>query len=163
VAALVQSLPTEDAEPTPAPRAARPAATPPARTGGGAAPRGATAPAAGTRTAAAPAARAAAAPPARARTPAPPAHPSRHWVQIAGGARAALGYELSRIRRAAPELMQGRVAHVAANGASSRLLIGPFASSAEARAFVNQLARKDVPSFTWTSPAGEEVARLPAR
>jgi hypothetical protein len=48
-------------------------------------------------------------------------------------------------------------------GASNRLLIGPFASSAEARAFVNQLSRQRINAFAWSSEAGEEVERLPAR
>ena len=113
---------------------------------------------------------AAASPPARtaARTtatvrPAPPPHPSRHWVQLAGGDRAAFAYQLARIRQGAPELLQGRPAWWAENGSSNRLLVGPFATSAEAHAFVNQLARRQVDSFTWTSRAGEEVERLPAR
>jgi hypothetical protein len=84
-------------------------------------------------------------------------------VQIANGAPGALAFELNRIRRAAPELMQGRTAWSAANGPSGRLLVGPFASSAEAQEFVNQLARKQVSSFAWHSDAGEEVGRLPAR
>jgi hypothetical protein len=84
-------------------------------------------------------------------------------VQIANGAPGALSFELNRIRRAAPELMQGKTAWSAANGASGRLLVGPFATPAEARAFINQLARKEVSAFPWSSRAGEEVARLPAR
>jgi hypothetical protein len=79
------------------------------------------------------------------------------------GARSAFGYELGRVRRAAPELMQGRTAWVAPIGSSSRLLVGPFSTSAEARAFASQLAREDVEALAWTSAAGEEVARLPAR
>ncbi|HZF95976.1 MAG TPA: SPOR domain-containing protein, partial [Allosphingosinicella sp.] len=116
-------------------------------------------PAAGSGTAARPAAAA----PTRTVTPAPPAHPARHWVQIANGAPGALSFELNRIRRAAPALMRDRTAWSAANGASGRLLVGPFATPAEARAFLNRLAAEDIAAFTWSSRAGEEVARLPAR
>jgi hypothetical protein len=84
-------------------------------------------------------------------------------VQIANGAPGALSFELNRIRRAAPALMQGRTAWSAANGASGRLLVGPFATAAEARTFINQLAREEISAFPWSSRAGEEVARLPAR
>lgn len=161
VAALIESLPVEAPEVIAARAAPAPARSVPAPAPAPASRNPATStrtPSAGTRTAGAgsPAA-------VRARTPAPPAHPARHWVQIANGAPGALAFELGRIRRAAPELMQGRTAWSAANGASGRLLVGPFGSSAEARDFVNQLARKQVSSFAWHSDAGEEVARLPAR
>ncbi|HEX8366831.1 MAG TPA: hypothetical protein VF603_16245 [Allosphingosinicella sp.] len=142
VAALVQSLPVEE-EPRPAasapPRVAtpRPAAATPART---------------TRTASRTPAR-----------PAPPPHPSRHWVQLANGDRSAFSFQLGRLRQSAPELLRARNAYWARNGGSARLLVGPFATAAAARAFVNQLAREDVSAFPWTSEAGEEVARLPAR
>jgi hypothetical protein len=150
VAALVQSLPTEE-EPRPAPARAtptRPAAAP-ART-------------APTRTAPARTApaRTVARTPAR---PAPPPHPSRHWVQVANGDRSAFAFQLGRLRQTAPDLLRTRTAYWARNGGSARLLVGPFDTAAEARAFVNQLSRQHISAFPWTSDAGEEVARLPAR
>ena len=161
IAALVQSLPAEEEARAAAARAAAPRVTPPARqtttpSRTTTAANRATAPAA-SRTGTAGSTRTAA------RTPAAPAHPARHWVQIANGAPGALAFELGRIRRAAPALMQGRTAWSAANGASGRLLVGPFETTAAARAFINQLARVDVAAFPWSSRAGEEVARLPAR
>jgi hypothetical protein len=150
VAALIQSLPVEEESRRSAPPraqavvpASRPAATPARST---AANRPAPAPA---RTAA--------------RAPAPPAHPSRHWVQLANGERSAFAYQLGRLRQAAPDLLRSRTAWWARNGSSERLLVGPFATAAEARAFVTQLSRQQVSAFPWTSEAGEEVARLPAR
>lgn len=108
-----------------------------------------------------PAPRTATPPPARPRT-AQPAHPSRHWVQIAGGANAAaLPAELARLRARAPELSR-RNAWVTPANATNRLLVGPFASPAEAQEFVNTLATREVPSFAWTSPAGQEISRLQA-
>jgi hypothetical protein len=180
IAELVQSLPTE--EPVAALRRAAPAATRPAaiaparttiRTPAPASAR-ATTPATGRTTAAAagrtgtPASgRAGASGTRTAATtraaPRPPAHPARHWVQLGTGQRAALGFTFNRIRTSAPELLRNRTAHWASMGASNRLLIGPFATSAEARAFVNQLARQRVNAFAWSSAAGEEVERLPAR
>jgi hypothetical protein len=156
VAALVQSLPTEEEPPRPqpartAPQASRPAATPartaPAQTRAGTP--GAERSSTPSRTAA--------------RTPAPPPHPSRHWVQIANGERSAFAFQLGRLRQAAPELLRTRQAWWARNGSSERLLVGPFATAAEAQAFVTQLSRKSVAAFPWTSDAGEEVERLPAR
>ncbi len=88
------------------------------------------------------------------------AHPARHWVQIAGGANvAALPQELGRLRQKAPELADRNAWVVPAN-ATNRLLVGPFASAAEAQAFVNVLARRDVSSFAWSSGAGQEISRL---
>ena len=93
--------------------------------------------------------------------PTQPAHPARHWVQIAGGAnRATLPRELARVREAAPEELRGRSAWVTATATSNRLLLGPFASSREAQEFVNRLARRNVPAFAWTSAAGQEIDRL---
>jgi Flp pilus assembly protein TadD len=165
IAELVESLPVE--EPV-RPAASAPRTTPattPARTAsrtttpagtGGRTPAPTTASRTGsasTRTAAT----------SRTAAPRPPAHPSRHWVQIGTGQRAALGFTFNRIRQNAPDLFRNRTAHSAAMGQSSRLLVGPFATAAEARTFMNQLARQDIDAFVWTSPAGEEVTRLPAR
>jgi tetratricopeptide (TPR) repeat protein len=147
VAALVQSLPTEE-EPRPA--APAPARTTPTRPA--AAPVRTATPTRTTRTAARTPAR-----------PTPPPHPSRHWVQVANGDRSAFAFQFGRLRQSAPALLRTRPAYWARNGGSARLLVGPFATATEARAFVNQLSRQDVSAFPWTSEAGEEVARLPAR
>jgi Flp pilus assembly protein TadD len=113
----------------------------------------------------APVAETARAPARPARAPrAQPAHPSRHWVQIAGGAnRAALPREFTRLREQAPDQLGRRVAYTATLRATNRLLVGPFDSAREAQEFVNQLARHNVSAFAWTSEAGEAVERLPAR
>ena len=90
-----------------------------------------------------------------------PANPSRVWVQL-GVAPSTTGfnYEIGRMRRAAPELLQSRTPYTAAIGGSRRLLVGPFASDAEARTFIGRLRQKNIPSLAWTSPAGTEVDRL---
>jgi Flp pilus assembly protein TadD len=138
----------------PTQRAERPATTPPARTERPAA--------AGTRE------RTAAATPApqrgTAQQPVREAHPSRHWVQVAGGAdRSALPQTFARLREQAPVLLRNRAAYATVLRATNRLLVGPFPSIEAAQDFVNQLARQNLTAFTWTSPAGQEVERLPAR
>ncbi len=96
-----------------------------------------------------------------ARRPAQPAHPSRHWVQVAGGAnRAALPATFARLRERAAALLASRTAYTTPLNATNRLLVGPFDSSRAAQAFVNQLAEKDISAFAWTSPAGQEIERL---
>jgi Flp pilus assembly protein TadD len=90
-----------------------------------------------------------------------PANPSRVWVQLGvAPSRAGFSYEIGRMRRAAPELLQDRTPYVAPIGVSSRLLVGPFATDAEARQFITRLRLKNIQSVAWTSPAGTEVERL---
>ncbi|MGZ8348094.1 MAG: SPOR domain-containing protein [Allosphingosinicella sp.] len=142
IAELVRSLPEEPATPPasrPTTPPAAPATTRPAR-------------AAETRTASARTTRA---------RPAAPANPSRHWVQVAGGAnRAALPREFERLKALAPDQLGRRTPYTAPLRATNRLLVGPFASTGEAQSFVNQLARHNITAFAWTSEAGQEIERL---
>lgn len=104
------------------------------------------------------------APKAKKPAPAPPKAASRHWVQIAGGAnKAALPKEYERLRAKAPKLLDGRDAWTSELRFTNRLLIGPFKSEKEAQAFVNQLAEADLPAFSWTSPEGQEIEKLPRK
>ena len=75
--------------------------------------------------------------------------------------RAGFNYEMTRMRRLAPELAR-QTAHTAPVGSSHRLLVGPFPTDAAARTFINTLRQKDIQSMAWTSSAGTEVERLPA-
>jgi Flp pilus assembly protein TadD len=104
-------------------------------------------------------------PPAQPRSsrtrPATPPNPSRHWVQIAGGAnRAGLPATFARLRGQAPALLGSRTPFTTPVNQTNRLLVGPFDSSNAAQAFVNQLSDKNVAAFAWTSPAGQEIERL---
>ena len=90
-----------------------------------------------------------------------PKNPSRHWVQVAGGANEkALPREWKRIAAKAPEQFKGKSPYTVAANATNRLLTGPFETAAEARKFVNALARAGVSAFAWTSAAGQEIAKL---
>ena len=106
----------------------------------------------------------------RAAAPAPkkakpaPAEPARIWVQVAGGAdKAALPREYARLKAKAPKLLGARSAWTTPLNATNRLLVGPFASSKEAQAFVNQLKTEQMSGFAWTSAAGQKVEKLPAK
>jgi hypothetical protein len=140
-----------DDPPAPAPaRASKPAPTPTRAAGRVAA----TPTTAGARAAAA----------AKKTPPPPPRETSRVWVQVAGGAnRSTLPREFARLKTKAPKLLGSRAAWTVPVNATNRLLVGPFASSREAQAFVNELAKSDVAGFAWTSAAGQKVERLPAR
>lgn len=107
--------------------------------------------------------RAAATAPAK-KPKAAPVEPSRVWVQVAGGAaKAALPREFARLKAKAPKVLGSRPAWTTPLNATNRLLVGPFASSKEAQAFVNQLKAQDLSGFAWTSAAGQKVEKLPGR
>jgi tetratricopeptide (TPR) repeat protein len=90
--------------------------------------------------------------------------PSRHWVQIAGGAnKAGLPREYEKLQEKAPKLLGGRAPWTTPLRFTNRLLVGPFKSEKEAQAFVNELNKLDFTAFTWTSPAGQEIEKLPLK
>lgn len=87
--------------------------------------------------------------------------PSRIWVQVAGGANeGTLGKEWARVREKAPVAFKGRSGWTTPLRATNRVLTGPFKTDAEARSFVNALAKEGISAFTFTSDAGQKVARL---
>jgi Flp pilus assembly protein TadD len=101
---------------------------------------------------------------APAKKEAAPREPSRHWVQIAGGANeAAMTTEFNRLKAKAPKLLGGRTAWTTPLRATNRLLVGPFKTPKEAQDFVNELAKLDLSAFSWTSPAGQEIVKLSAK
>jgi hypothetical protein len=55
-----------------------------------------------------------------------------------------------------------RAAYTTPLRATNRVLAGPFKTDAEARKFVNQLAKKGVSAFTFTSNKGQTVSKLSA-
>jgi Flp pilus assembly protein TadD len=89
-----------------------------------------------------------------------PKHPSRYWVQVAGGANiGALPREWASVSGKAPEL-KGKGPWTAKNRATNRLLAGPFKSAAEAQAAVSKLRKEGIGAFQWTSIEGEAVDKL---
>ncbi|MEI6642377.1 MAG: SPOR domain-containing protein [Novosphingobium sp.] len=86
-----------------------------------------------------------------------PAHASRIWVQVLTGSnREAMGKEWQNLVREAAAL-RGRRPYITPWRSNFRLLTGPFASDAEAQAFLGQLRKDGVSGFQWTSPAGQAV------
>jgi tetratricopeptide (TPR) repeat protein len=93
--------------------------------------------------------------------PAPPKHPKRYWVQVAGGAnRADLSKEWKRLTGEAPALFKGKQGWWTPLNATNRLLTGPFSGPNEAQSFVNTLAKNKLSGFSFTSPEGQEVTKL---
>jgi cell division septation protein DedD len=76
---------------------------------------------------------------------------------------AGLASEFRRIKAKAARLFADKVGWTADQGETNRLLVGPFKSDKEAQEFVNQLRKRDVDAFSWTSAAGQEIKKLPAK
>lgn len=92
------------------------------------------------------------------------ANPARIWVQVAGGAYAGdLPKAFAAVKAKAPAVFGSRGGWSTPLRATNRVLTGPFTSNAEARAFVNALAKEDVSAFTFTSDAGQAVTKLPGK
>lgn len=92
------------------------------------------------------------------------AHPTRIWVQVAGGAyEGDLPKAYAAVKAKAPAVFGNRSGWSTPLRATNRVLTGPFKTDAEARTFVNQLAKAGVSAFSFTSDAGQVVTRLPAK
>lgn len=88
------------------------------------------------------------------------ANPSRNWVQIGTGSdRGALAFTLKNLRRKYDDVAP-QDGWVASWGRTNRLLIGPFASFARAKAVESKLKTAGADAFAWQSDAGEVVERL---
>lgn len=97
--------------------------------------------------------------------PAPPAHPSRIWVQLGVGRdKDAIAFDWRRYGREAPALFKGRQAQISEMGRTNRILAGPFQTQKAANDFVAELKKAGIEgAFPWTSPAGQVVDTLPAK
>ncbi len=78
---------------------------------------------------------------------------------LTGSNRAAMSKEWQRLVGTAAAL-RGRKPSITPWRSNYRLLTGPFASDAEAQAFVEKLRGQGVSSYQWTSPAGQAVDSL---
>lgn len=87
-------------------------------------------------------------------------NPSRNWVQVGvGQSRSALGFTMKKLR-ARYSVLAPQDAWAASWGRTNRLLVGPFASFARAKAVEEELKAKGADVFAWQSKAGEEVGRI---
>ncbi len=91
-----------------------------------------------------------------------PATRPRIWVQLASGPNAdALPEQFRRMKSRNRELFNGISGYVAETAERARLLIGPFKNAADANIFVEDLESVRVNAFSWTSPPGQLVRKLP--
>ncbi|MBX3594300.1 SPOR domain-containing protein [Sphingomonas sp.] len=101
--------------------------------------------------------------PARAKPKPDPAKtdPARVWVQVAGGANvAALPREWKQLTGKAAAEFRGKQAWTTPLRFTNRLLTGPFKNEDEAQEFVNQIAKKGLSGFVWTSDPGQKIEKL---
>ncbi|KQN03494.1 tetratricopeptide repeat protein [Sphingomonas faeni] len=92
------------------------------------------------------------------------ANPARTWVQVSTGATEGdLPKAWKKAKTKAPTVFGSRGGWTAPWKATNRVLAGPFKTDAEARTFVNQLAKEGVPTFTFTSDPGEIITKLPSK
>lgn len=93
--------------------------------------------------------------------PPPPAHPARHWVQVATGKDlSALGFDWRRIARKADGALDGKGPFTTRWGEANRLLAGPYESRDAARDMVNKLKQGGLDAFPFSSEVGEEIIKL---
>ncbi len=92
------------------------------------------------------------------------ANPARTWVQVSTGATEGdLPKAWKKVKTKAPTVFGARGGWTAPWKATNRVLAGPFKTDAEARTFVNQLAKEGVSTFTFTSEPGEIITKLPSK
>ncbi|WP_438730089.1 SPOR domain-containing protein [Parasphingorhabdus sp. DH2-15] len=93
--------------------------------------------------------------------PPKPEHPSRIWVQVAGGADTnALKFEWRRLVKKAPDSFKDLTGWTTPLNKTNRVLAGPFDSKKAAQDFVNRLAKNDISAFTFTSAEGQVINKL---
>jgi hypothetical protein len=92
------------------------------------------------------------------------ANPSRIWVQVAGGAyEGDLPKAWAKVKAKAPEAFKGKTGWTTPLRATNRVLAGPFKSDDAAQDFVNQLAKKGIHAFAFTSDTGQKIDKLPTK
>ncbi|RXD07537.1 SPOR domain-containing protein [Sphingomonas sp. UV9] len=92
------------------------------------------------------------------------ANPERIWVQVSTGATEGdLPKAWRGVKAKAPAVFGSRGGWTTPWKATNRVLAGPFKTDAEARTFVNQLAKEGVSTFSFTSDPGQVITKLPAK
>lgn len=88
-------------------------------------------------------------------------NPARIWVQIATGRDVkALAFDMGKLRKKYPDLLKGRDAWSSPWGATRRMVVGPFATTAAAKSFYSDWLKAGGDGFIWQSTDGLEVEEL---
>jgi tetratricopeptide (TPR) repeat protein len=91
------------------------------------------------------------------------AAPSREriWLQLASGSNPAdFASQFRRMKSRGPDVFQGIRGYVASSSDRSRLLIGPFQNTDDARTFADDLEQIDINAFSWTNSPSDTIVPL---
>jgi Flp pilus assembly protein TadD/cell division septation protein DedD len=91
------------------------------------------------------------------------AAPSRQriWLQLASGSNPAdFASQFRRMKSRGPDVFEGIRGYVARSSDRSRLLIGPFQSTDDARTFADDLVQIDINAFSWTNSPSDTIVPL---
>lgn len=88
------------------------------------------------------------------------AEPARHWIQVGVGRNvSAFGFDWKKLAKQAGGTLDGKGPWAVKYGATNRMLAGPYATEAAARAALKTLKEKDIDALPFESAEGEKVAK----
>jgi Flp pilus assembly protein TadD len=88
---------------------------------------------------------------------------TRHWVQIASAPDNLVDHEYRRLKRKHPSLLSDKEGYRTPMGQSNRVLVGPFDTEDDAKAFVGELKKDRLTAIAWTSPEGHGIDKIPPK
>lgn len=101
------------------------------------------------------------APATRATAPAASSWGKRLWLQLASGADpATLSAKFQRLRNRGGEIFDGIPGYVARSSDGTKLVIGPFRSSEDARTFSQDLQDLNISASSWTNAPSDTIVPL---
>ena len=90
-----------------------------------------------------------------------PAEPARIWAQLGVGRNtAAFVFDWRRLAKQADGTLDGKGPWAAKYGATNRMLAGPYASDAAAKAAIKRLKEKGIEALPFTSDEGEKITKI---
>ncbi len=90
-----------------------------------------------------------------------PAEPARIWAQVGVGRNtAAFAFDWRKLAKQAAGALDGKGPWAAKYGASNRMLAGPYATDAAAKAAIKRLKEKGIEALPFTSDEGEKITKI---
>jgi tetratricopeptide (TPR) repeat protein len=90
-----------------------------------------------------------------------PAEPARIWAQLGVGRNtAAFPFDWRRLAKQADGALDGKGPWAAKYGATNRMLAGPYANDAAAKAAIKRLKDKGIEALPFTSDEGEKITKI---
>lgn len=90
-----------------------------------------------------------------------PAEPARRWAQVGVGRNTgAFAFDWRKLAKQAGGALDGKGPWVVKYGASNRMLAGPYATDAAAKAAIKRLKDKGIEALPFTSGDGEKITKI---